>query len=125
VSATDSKLIAALLDSLDDDSLDELAARLAPHLTALSARVPGRQVRWLSVKEAAALTGLSRRTLYRVIQVGELCAHKPRGRWRIASDELDRWLSAYGATRLQLGQAPRLRRRSSRVRPLRDALERD
>jgi excisionase family DNA binding protein len=47
---------------------------------------------WLSIKEAAARSGFSTKTLYRSIAAGELRATKVRSRWRIAVSDLDAWL---------------------------------
>jgi excisionase family DNA binding protein len=47
---------------------------------------------WLSIKEAAARSGFSTKTLYRAIAAGELRAKKVRSRWRIAVSDLEAWL---------------------------------
>jgi excisionase family DNA binding protein len=47
---------------------------------------------WLSIKEAAARSGFSTKTLYRAIATGELRAKKVRSRWRIAVHDLEAWL---------------------------------
>ncbi|HEX5584005.1 helix-turn-helix domain-containing protein [Gaiella sp.] len=47
---------------------------------------------WLSIKEAAARSGFSTKTLYRAIAAGELRAKKVRSRWRIAVHDLEAWL---------------------------------
>ena len=47
---------------------------------------------WLSIKEAAAQSGFSTKTLYRAIAAGELRAKKVRSRWRIAVSDLEAWL---------------------------------
>lgn len=47
---------------------------------------------WLSIKEAAARSGFSTKTLYRAIAARELRAKKVRSRWRIAVHDLETWL---------------------------------
>lgn len=47
---------------------------------------------WLSIKEAAAWSGFSTKTVYRAIAAGELRAKKVRSRWRIAVSDLEAWL---------------------------------
>jgi excisionase family DNA binding protein len=47
---------------------------------------------WIDIKEAAARSGFSTKTLYRAIAAGELRATKVRSRWRIAVSDLEAWL---------------------------------
>ena len=47
---------------------------------------------WIDIKEAAARSGFSTKTLYRAIKAGELRAKKVRSRWRIAVSDLEAWL---------------------------------
>jgi excisionase family DNA binding protein len=54
---------------------------------------------WLDIKEAAARSGFSPKTLYRAIASGELPARKIRSRWRIASADLEAWGLPYPAAR--------------------------
>jgi excisionase family DNA binding protein len=104
--------------------LDALAVRLAPRLAEhLSGCVPSNESRWLTVEETAERTGLSRRTIYRAIQSGELQAEKPRGRWRIAASEADRWLTAPGPTGAKRPAKRTRSRRPANLRSLRDVLE--
>jgi excisionase family DNA binding protein len=46
----------------------------------------------LSIREAAARSGFSTKTLYRAIAAGELRAKKVRSRWRIPVSDLEAWL---------------------------------
>ena len=51
--------------------------------------------RLLSVERVAELTGLSRRSVYRAVDAGELAAYRLRGRVRIPEAALDAWLEAH------------------------------
>lgn len=51
--------------------------------------------RYLNVKDAATLVGVSDRTIYRALWAGELRGYQrraPNGGWRITWDDLDTWV---------------------------------
>src|SRR5688572_4408096 len=50
------------------------------------------QLTFLTMAEAVATSGVSRGTLNRAINAGELVAQKKGKGWRIAADELARWM---------------------------------
>lgn len=60
--------------------------------------------RLLTVERVAELTGLSRRSVYRAVDAGELDAYRLRGRVRIPEAALDAWLEAH---RVSPRQRPR------------------
>jgi hypothetical protein len=67
-------LAAALVDALDDEALDRLAALLAP-------RMPDRHAdEWLAPREAAAHLGVSTRRIYDLKSSGKLVADGADGR---------------------------------------------
>ena len=49
----------------------------------------------LTAERVAELTGLSRRSVYRAVDAGELDAYRLRGRVRIPEAALKRWLEAH------------------------------
>lgn len=49
----------------------------------------------LTAEKVAELTGLSRRSVYRAVDTGELDAYRLRGRVRIPEAALQRWLDAH------------------------------
>ena len=74
--------------------------------------------RLLSVEQVADLCGLSRRSVYRAVDAGELVAHRLRGRVRIPEVALESWLEAHRVSARQrprpsAGLAPGLRRRAN------------
>ncbi len=52
----------------------------------------------LSVEQVAELTGLSKRSVYRAVDAGELVAYRLRGRVRIPESALEDWLAAHLVT---------------------------
>jgi excisionase family DNA binding protein len=52
----------------------------------------------LTVEQVAELCGLSRRSVYRAVDAGELVAYRPRGRVRIPEAALEAWLEACRVT---------------------------
>ena len=50
--------------------------------------------RWLSIKDAVRISGLSESSIRRAIQAGTLKANKVGGKWLIKSDWLERYLSS-------------------------------
>lgn len=55
---------------------------------------PEAQSRVISVPQACQLLGISRSTLYKLIQIGEIPAFKlsQGGRWRFEQRDLEEWL---------------------------------
>lgn len=84
-------LFRALLDELDDQALDELAALLAPRLAQRPAPPPEPDDGLLSPSDAAGRVKLSRKTIYRAVTSGDLPARKVVGQWRISRDDLEEW----------------------------------
>jgi len=60
--------------------------------------------RLLSVENVARLTGLSRRTVYRAVEAGELVAYRLRGRVLVSEDSYQAWLDT---NRVQQRPRPR------------------
>ena len=80
---TNHDLLAALLVSLDDDTLLALAERLRPHL----ATHDGQEL--LGPKEAAVRLGLHERTVARMAREGRIPGAIKVGRgWRFPADQL-------------------------------------
>lgn len=88
-----SDLAAALLDALDDDALDVLAERLAPHLADRLATEAPRPDGWLDTRGAAAYLGISLHALHRLSAERRLpCSQRcPGGRMYFRRDDLDHW----------------------------------
>jgi excisionase family DNA binding protein len=110
-----------LLDDLDDETLDLLAALLAPRLEALAKcnRDCGHSG-LLTCSEAARRTGTHVETIRRAVRSGALPAGKVGRSPRIAPADLDAWLSAGNERPAQ--RAPRPRRPRTGRRPLADAM---
>lgn len=89
--STPSPLAHALIDALasDPDALDQLAAALAPRLTAVSPTTDGEA---LTTAHAARRAGLHERTIRRALAAGTLAGYVIAGRWRIEEESLDLWL---------------------------------
>ncbi|WP_249011181.1 helix-turn-helix domain-containing protein [Conexibacter sp. DBS9H8] len=84
------EFIRALPAALDDDALEELAARLAPHLS----RESRPELGLLSAAQAAARANVHVETIRRAIRAGELDVTFWNGRSaRIAPTALEAWLS--------------------------------
>lgn len=49
-------------------------------------------MRLLTADEVASVCGYSRKAIYRAIERGELRATKRCSRWRIAAEDVERWL---------------------------------
>jgi excisionase family DNA binding protein len=48
---------------------------------------------WLTAAQVAALLRLNRKTIYRMLQSGEIaCGRLPGGRYRIRAADLEQWL---------------------------------
>jgi hypothetical protein len=90
VSARPSDLAAALVDSLDDAALDELAAKLAPRL---AARLGPGGDEWLDTKGAVAYLNMSsQHALQRAKQHGlPYYQDVPGGKCSFKRSELDEW----------------------------------
>lgn len=54
--------------------------------------ITAKATKLLSIKEVCSLTGVSRRTVYRLINSKELEAHKLRRLTRITSDSYEAWI---------------------------------
>ena len=50
------------------------------------------ELRLLALAEAAAILQISKRTLLRMIQGGEVCAFKVGGQWRMRESHLRKWV---------------------------------
>jgi excisionase family DNA binding protein len=53
---------------------------------------PGRDIRLLTLAEAADLLQVSTRTLHRMIRAAELPAFKLGGQWRVRQSQLQQWI---------------------------------
>jgi excisionase family DNA binding protein len=120
------RLLAALLDTLDDSALDRLAALLAPRIWALAPDdAPGDgTARLLTCSQAAQHAGTHIETIRRAVRSGALPAGRVGRSPRIDPADLDAWLRGgmrTGSTRPTV-TATRARRPSARRRPLGDAL---
>jgi excisionase family DNA binding protein len=89
-------LVAAVI--ADPTALDELAAALAPRLTATQPAPNGA----LTTSQAAMHVGVHERTVRRALAAGTLSGHTVAGRWRIAPADLATWIAAGART----SQAP-------------------
>lgn len=87
-----SPIVAALLAELDDDSLDQLAQRLAPRLATVTACHGSGDSEALTTAQAARRAGVSTRTVRRALSADTLEGHTVAGRWRIEVQSLDQWL---------------------------------
>lgn len=87
-----SPLVVALIDALasDPDALDQLAAALAPRLTAVVSATADSGS--LTTTEAARRASLHERTIRRALAAGTLEGYTVAGRWRIEPHTLDDWL---------------------------------
>jgi excisionase family DNA binding protein len=92
-----STIATALLAELDDDSLDQLARRLAPRLAAVSP-VSDRN-HDLTTAQAAQRAGVHERTVRRALAAGRLAGHTIAGRWRIEPNDFNAWLKVGAPTR--------------------------
>jgi excisionase family DNA binding protein len=91
-----SALAAALLEALDEATLDALAERLRPRLQ-LAIAPP--QTRWLNVAEAAEHLSCPASRLYALNSAGRIPVHRDGSRLLFDRNELDEWVRAGGATR--------------------------
>jgi excisionase family DNA binding protein len=80
-------LAKAVLASLDDQALDELARRLAPRLAAHSVAPT-----WLDVDSAAARLQCGRRRIYDLVSQGRLVPRRDGRRLLFRTDDLTRYL---------------------------------
>jgi hypothetical protein len=93
----DQPLAAALVDALDDEALDQLAARLAPRLEARLGRQ--HEDEWFDAKGAAAYLGISLHALHRQTtrearsKPGAIPCHQDvaGGKLWFLRSELDEW----------------------------------
>jgi len=81
-------LVAAVI--ADPDALDQLAAALAPRLTAVVADATIATA--LTTGQAARRADVHDRTIRRALAAGTLRGHTVAGRWRVDPDDLDAWL---------------------------------
>jgi len=119
-----SDLATALLASLDDRALDELAELLAPRLAALATPAEDHSADELlmTAAEAAGRAHAHVETIRRAARDGDLPARHVGRALRIAAGDLDRWLTgAEPPVRSSVGGL-RSRPRSSNRRPLAGAL---
>ncbi len=115
-------LARALLDSLDDDGLAELAERLAPFLAPrLAPATPVEtQEAMLTCSQAAQRAGAHVETVRRAVRSGALRAGRVGRSPRIAPADLDAWVRASG--RDEQTSRSRAPRATGKRRPLADAL---
>jgi excisionase family DNA binding protein len=115
-------LARALLDSLDEDTLDALAERLAPLLAPrLAPATPVEtQDAMLTCAQAAQRAGTHVETIRRAVRSGALRAGRVGRSPRIAPADLDSWLR--GSARDEQTSRSRAPRATGRRRPLADAL---
>lgn len=88
-----SDLARAIVASLDDDALDQLAGLLAPRLAGTTCGVVA-----LNVEQAATAANVSSRTIRRALTAGLLQGRQVAGRWQTTSDDLGEWQAAGGPT---------------------------
>jgi excisionase family DNA binding protein len=91
-----SALAAALLEALDDATLDILAERLRPRL---QLAVTTQQTKWLNVTEAAEHLRCPRPRIYALTSAGRIPVHRDGTLLLFDRAELDAWIRAGGATR--------------------------
>jgi excisionase family DNA binding protein len=91
-----SALAAALLEALDDATLDALAERLRPRLQ-LAITPP--QTQWLNVTEAAEHLRCPKSRIYALNSAGRIPVHRDGALLLFDRDELNEWVRAGGATR--------------------------
>lgn len=82
-------LVAALIDALDDQALDQLAALLAPRLNLQ----PGPTSPWLNVDEAASYLRCSRQAIYDRVHDGALKPSRDGRRLLFNRAALDAYLA--------------------------------
>ncbi len=51
----------------------------------------------LTIKDVAVLLSVNERTVYRLVQRGELPAFKVAGAWRLLADDVEKWVQAQKA----------------------------
>jgi excisionase family DNA binding protein len=90
-----SELARALVDALDDRSLDRLAEVLMPRLAVLM-KAPGREAPWLNVPAAAERLACSRSRIYGLVSARQIPFHKDGSRLLFRPEELDAWVRAGG-----------------------------
>jgi excisionase family DNA binding protein len=114
----------ALIADLDDEAVDDLAARLAPHLVN-RLDVPTVEVSQalLTCAEAASQAGTHVETIRRAVRRGLLPSGRAGRAIRIKPADLEAWLGS-GARSSRPTPAPRARRRATVKRPLAEALAR-
>jgi excisionase family DNA binding protein len=54
--------------------------------------------RWLSVEEAVARLGVSKRTIYRWLESGKVTVHRVGHLWKFKASEVDTWVVLGGAS---------------------------
>jgi excisionase family DNA binding protein len=89
-----STLVQVLLDALDSDALDALAARLASRLAE-----PVRPDGWLTVTEAAEYLRCPKSRVYSLVSARRIPSMKDGSRTLLRRSELDSWLRAGGGKR--------------------------
>jgi excisionase family DNA binding protein len=94
-----SELASALVDALDERSLDQLAIALAPRLSMLVGESVS-EAPWLDARGAAQRLALSRATIYELARSGQIPHHKVGTRWLFRPEELDLWVRSGGAEQL-------------------------
>jgi excisionase family DNA binding protein len=94
-----SELASALVDALDERSLDRLAMALAPRLSMLVGESVS-EMPWLDARGAAERLACSRDTVYELARGGQIPHHKVGTRWLFRPEELDLWVRSGSAEQL-------------------------
>jgi excisionase family DNA binding protein len=97
-----SELATAILDALDEKTLDRLAEVLAPRLTALIAQhspESARQAAWLDVDGASQHLACPKSRIYALVSAKRIPYHKDGSRLLFRPEELDEWVGTGGGKR--------------------------
>jgi hypothetical protein len=86
-------LARAIVTSLDDEALDQLARLLAPRLAGATSTPAS-----LTVEQAAHTAGVSARTIRRALNAGLLDGRQVAGRWQTTTAGVSAWQAAGGPT---------------------------
>jgi excisionase family DNA binding protein len=114
------QLAQAVLADLDSDGLDRLAELLAPRLARIATAPTHSAEPLLTCAETAIWARVHVETIRRAVRSGALHAYRVGREWRIASADLEAWLNREKPR--EHSARPRTRRRSTRPRPMADAL---
>jgi excisionase family DNA binding protein len=86
-------LAAAVVDALDDDALDVLAAKLAPRLVGHLPETAPAEDRWMTSREAASYLGTTLSTMWKLTAAREIPFSQdgPGCRCWFKRSHLDQW----------------------------------